>query len=204
MKLVAIVDYGMGNIDSVGRAVADCGCKPLVTKRPEDFASAHSIILPGVGAFGDGMASLRAEGLDQVLGEQVRQGIPTLGICLGMQLLASEGTEHGLHCGLDWIPGRVERFVPTGAGERIPHVGWNEVWQARPSPLFDGIEDGKDFYFVHSYHFVPASKEHVLGRTPYCGGCVSVVNRDNVYGAQFHPEKSQRVGHTLLRNFLSL
>ena len=204
MKTVAIVDYGMGNIDSVARAVRELGCRADITRRPEDFAAAHSLILPGVGAFGDGMASLRLDGLDQALGEQVRQGIPTLGICLGMQLLASEGDEGGVHQGLGWIQGRVERFVPTEAGERIPHVGWNEVRQARPSVLFDGIEDGKDFYFVHSYHFVPGSPEHVLATTPYCGGCVSVVNRDNVYGVQFHPEKSQRVGMRLLQNFLSL
>lgn len=204
MKKVAIVDYDMGNIDSVCRAVRECRCQPVLTDRPEDFAKADAIILPGVGAFGDGMANLRRKGLVDVLGEQVLDvGIPTLGICLGMQLLADLGTENGESVGLGWVPGRVVRFSPASRAERVPHVGWNEVHQAGDCPLFAGIETGKDFYFVHSFHF-EAEEACVRGRTPYCGGFVSVVQRDNVFGAQFHPEKSQQVGAKFLENFLAL
>jgi len=203
-KSVAVVDYGMGNIDSVCRAIRECRHVPVVTNRPEDFRAAAAIILPGVGAFGDGMANLRRNALDQSLTEEVAAGCPTLGICLGMQLLADVGTENGETPGLGWIPGRVARLRPIEAGERIPHVGWNEVLQQGDCPLYAGIPSGKDFYFVHSYHFVVENPKHAVGATPYCGGFVSVVQRDNVFGAQFHPEKSQEAGMRFLANFLDL
>jgi glutamine amidotransferase len=202
MKTVAIIDYGMGNVDSVARAVEECGCKPVLTDARATIAQAGAVILPGVGAFGDGMRELRARELDRLLlDEVVRADVPLLGICLGMQLLADHGTEGGEHKGLGFIPGAVQ--VLNGTGERVPHVGWNEVNHASPHPLFDGIDSGKDFYFVHSFHVVPNDDAVVLARTPYCGGFVSTVNSGRVYGTQFHPEKSQRPGLQLLRNFLT-
>lgn len=203
MKRIAIVNYGMGNIDSLCRAIRDCRANPTVTDNPDDFYAADAIILPGVGAFGDGMANLHSKGLAEVLTRAVfDKEIPTLGICLGMQLLCETGTENGIAQGLGWIPGKVQRFVPTEQKERIPHVGWNEVYPTGECPLFKGIEPGKDFYFVHSYHF-EAEPEYVRARTPYCGQFTSVVQRDNLFGVQFHPEKSQQVGAKLLENFLA-
>jgi imidazole glycerol-phosphate synthase subunit HisH len=205
VKRVAIVDYGMGNLDSVRRAVEECGGDAIVTDREDEIARATHVILPGVGAFGDGVRQLTERGLDQVLREQVIVGgIPFLGICLGMQMLASRGDEGGDTKGLGWIDGEVQRFTPTGEDTRIPHIGWNEVTPTRASPLFAGIAPGRDFYFVHSYHLVCRDPGDVAARTPYCGGFVAAVERDNVFGVQFHPEKSQRVGFALLRNFLGL
>jgi imidazole glycerol-phosphate synthase subunit HisH len=203
MKHVAIIDYGMGNLDSVARAVEVCGGKPMVTDQPTDLATADCIILPGVGAFGDGMAQLRSLGFDQGLRDEVLGNrIPLLGICLGMQLLASKGFESGETDGLGYIAGEVRRFEPDTPETRIPHVGWNEVYPERPLPLFEGIPEGRDFYFVHSYHFCPKSTGAIAAYTPYCGRFVSCVNVGNIYGVQFHPEKSQRLGLQLLTNFL--
>ena len=205
MNKVAIVDYGMCNLDSVRRAVEECGGRAVVTDEAGDLEVADRIILPGVGAFPDAMANVRARELDKALEEQVRaEGAPFLGICLGMQLLATVGLEGGETPGLNWIEGEVRRFVATEADPRIPHVGWNEVVPTGDSPLFDGIEPGSDFYFVHSYHFACRSSDDVLATTPYCGGFASAVGRDNVQAVQFHPEKSQRVGLQLLRNFLAI
>ena len=203
MKQVAIVDYGMGNIDSICRAIRDCRANPVVTDSPDFFYAADAIILPGVGAFGDGMANLRRKGIVEVLTRAViEKEIPTLGICLGMQLMCQTGTENGTAEGLGWIPGSVVRFIPTELGERIPHVGWNEVYPHEACPLFKGIGAGKDFYFVHSYHF-ETTEEFVQATTPFCNKFTSVVQRDNVFGVQFHPEKSQQVGAKLLENFLA-
>ena len=205
MNLVAIIDYGMCNLDSVARAVEECGGSPLVTDYPGDLGRADGIILPGVGAFPDAMRNLHARGFPAALEEQaLGRQIPFLGICLGMQLLAALGHEEGETPGLGWIDGEVKRLVPTDDDRRIPHVGWNQVQPARPSPLFEGLDAAKDFYFVHSYAVCPANEADVLGRTPYAGGFVSAVERGSVYGVQFHPEKSQRAGFALLRNFLSL
>ena len=204
MKAVAIVDYGMGNVGSVARAIEQCGGDAVVTDRPEDFETATHIVLPGVGAFGLGMEHLKARGLDQVLRQQVIDNrIPFLGICLGMQLLASRGFEHGETEGLGWIPGDVIRLAPEDPACRVPHVGWNEVRHGG-APLFQGLPSGKDFYFVHSYHFRCADAGSVLATTPYGGEVVSAVQRDNILGVQFHPEKSQKAGFQLLRNFLAM
>ena len=205
MTRVAIVDYGMGNLDSVARAVEECGGVPVVTGRAADIGSANRIILPGVGAFPDGMRNLKERSLDKILHEQVAgKGIPLLGICLGMQLLATRGWEGGETAGLGWIDGEVRRLQPGEGNTRIPHVGWNEVFAIRESPLFRGIPEGKDFYFVHSYHFLCDDDRDVLARTPYCGGFVSAIGRGSVFGVQFHPEKSQRAGFQVLRNFLGV
>ena len=203
MGFVAVVDYGMGNLDSVRRALEVGGATVVVTSDPEDLAEADRIVLPGVGAFGIAMDNLRERGLDQALREQVvEQGAPFLGICLGMQLMAATGSEHGSHQGLGWIPGSVDRLEPTVEDPRIPHVGWNEVHPTVDHPLFDGVEADRDFYFVHSYAFRCDQPAEALATTPYAGGFTSVVGRDNYVGVQFHPEKSQQVGHALLANFL--
>jgi glutamine amidotransferase len=205
MKKVVITDYGMGNLDSVARAVQECGGDPLISHKAEDFEEAHYIILPGVGAFTTGMNHLSASGLNEILREQViNQGIPFLGICLGMQLLAKKGLEGGETQGLGWIEGEVKRLEPDTPDIRIPHVGWNEVMFNKPSPLFDGITTGKDFYFVHSYHFSCKHPQEAIAHTPYCGNFVSAVNKDNIFGVQFHPEKSQRLGFQVITNFLAL
>jgi glutamine amidotransferase len=204
MTRVAVVDYGMGNLDSVVRAVEECGGRPIVTDRADAIESATHIVLPGVGAFGDGIRNLRQRGLDGILREQVVVGgIPFLGICLGMQMLATRGHEGGMTEGLGWIDGEVRRLEPTGRDSRIPHIGWNEVVFARPSELFAGVDSGRDFYFVHSYHLICHDKEDVLAVTPYCGGFVSALARGRIFGVQFHPEKSQRLGFQILRNFLA-
>ena len=204
MKSVAIVDYGMCNLDSVARAVQECGGAPLVTDDPKALATATSIILPGVGAFGVGMANLRERGLEAPLREQVlERRIPFLGICLGMQLMSLRGEEGGENAGLGWIEADTVLLEPQ-PGERIPHIGWNEVRPAVSTPLFQGIAPGTDFYFVHSYKVRCRDRSLELATSPYAGGVCAAVHKDNLYGVQFHPEKSQKAGFALLRNFLSL
>lgn len=205
MKKVAVIDYGMGNLDSVSRAVEECGGRPIVTNQKKDIKDSDFLILPGVGAFSQGMKNINRIGLNSVLFEHVIDNkIPILGICLGMQLMADKGWEGGETEGLGWIEGEVERLKPQDPNIRIPHVGWNEVIFSRDSPLFKGIQSGRDFYFVHSYHFCCDSESDVIGHTPYCDGFVSAVQKENIFGVQFHPEKSQRLGFKLIRNFLSL
>jgi glutamine amidotransferase len=200
---VAIVDYGMGNLDSVARAVEECGGRPLLTDSPRDLAGAAAVILPGVGAFAKGMANIRERGLDRVLVDDVAANdVPLLGVCLGMQLLATTGTEGVETPGLGLVPGRVERLQPPD-GLRVPHVGWNEVHHAQPNPLFDGIDSGRDFYFVHSYAMRCDDPADVVATAPYGEDVVAAVARGSVAGVQFHPEKSQKAGFQLLRNFLA-
>ncbi len=205
MKKVAIVDYGMGNLGSVTRAVEECGGSPVITNNAHELEVANYIVLPGVGAFAIGMRNIRERGLDELLTAQViGKGIPFLGICLGMQLLATKGWEGEETDGLGWIEGEVKRLQPDGQNVRIPHVGWNEVIFTQASPLFSGIPSCKDYYFVHSYHLLCRDERDVIARTPYCGGFVSAVGRDNILGVQFHPEKSQQLGFQVIRNFLAL
>ena len=202
---VLVVDYGLSNLGSIRRSLEECGASPLVSDDPEGLKTATRIVLPGVGSFADGMSNLRSMGWVTALREAVREDrIPVLGICLGMQLLADRGNEGGDIVGLGLIPGEVLRFQPEAPGVRIPHVGWNEVHKASEHPLFDEIPDRSDFYFVHSYHFVPGKPETVLSTTPYCGGFASAVGNGNVFGVQFHPEKSGRPGFQLLKNFLKI
>jgi glutamine amidotransferase len=202
---VVIVDYGMCNIDSMARAIEECGGTARVSGDPRDLEDATHIILPGVGSFTAAMRNLESRGLADALKEQVlAKGIPLLGVCLGMQLLAAKGYEGGETPGLGLIRGNVVSLKATNAAERIPHIGWNEVRFQKGSPLFEGMESGRDFYFVHSYHLVCEDLSDVLAVTPYCGQFVSVVGRNAVLGTQFHPEKSQWLGFAMLRNFLRI
>lgn len=205
MSQVIIVDYGMCNLDSIGRAVEECGGRPYISDDPKDLSTATHIILPGVGAFPDGMSNIVELGFKEALDQQVlNRGIPFLGICLGMQLMARKGHEGGETDGLGWIDGEVKKLESYGEDTRIPHIAWNEVHLQEESPLFENIEDGKDFYFVHSYVMECDDQSQVLAATPYARGFTSAVHKGNMFGVQFHPEKSQKVGFQLLRNFLKL
>jgi imidazole glycerol-phosphate synthase subunit HisH len=200
---VAIIDYGMGNLGSVGRAVAELGARADVVDTPAGLDHADRIILPGVGSFGDGMAHLEAGGWVDPIRRAVAGHTPLLGICLGMHLLASWGREGGDRTGLDLIPGRVRRLDEFGCGERIPHAGWNAVTVGdQGGMLFAGIPSGTDFYFVHSYALDAAVPESVIATTDYGVPLTAAVASGHVLGTQFHPEKSSRAGFRLLKNFL--
>jgi glutamine amidotransferase len=200
---VLVIDYGMGNLGSVCRAIEECGGDPMLSDDPKDIKHASWMILPGVGAFPDGMKNLHERGWVEPLAHAVREeSIPLLGICLGMQLLADRGFEGTETLGLGFIAGDVRLLKPAN-DLRVPHVGWNDVHTKGNARLFDGIPDGSDFYFVHSYHFVPTMREHIAAVVEYGGEVVAAVADGNVWGAQFHPEKSSRAGFHLLKNFLS-
>lgn len=204
MTRVVVVDYGICNVDSVRRALEECGASVTVSGRPEDLARADQLVLPGVGAFPTAMRRLAEHGLDTAIKDEVAAGCPVLGICLGMQLLATTSSEAGGGSGLDLVPASVVRLEPSERDNRVPHVGWNEVDALADAPLLSGIEPGTDFYFVHSYHMVCADPDHVAATTPYAHGFTSAVSNGHVHGVQFHPEKSQTAGFALLRNFLKL
>ncbi|HKR25250.1 MAG TPA: imidazole glycerol phosphate synthase subunit HisH [Allosphingosinicella sp.] len=199
---VLVVDYGMGNLASARRGFEEGGADVLVSSDPAAIADAGAIVVPGVGAFGQAMDRLNGAGWSDALRGAAADGKPILGVCLGMQLLAGKGEEGGHNEGLGLIPGTVRRLVPE-EGERVPHVGWNAVDPADGEPLFAGIPDGADFYFVHSFQFQPDDPAHVVATTPYAGGVVAAVRLGRVAGTQFHPEKSSRVGLQLIRNFLA-
>ncbi|MBL9096619.1 MAG: imidazole glycerol phosphate synthase subunit HisH [Alphaproteobacteria bacterium] len=210
--LVAIIDYGSGNLRSaekaVARAIADGGisARVVVTSDTEVVRGAERIVLPGVGAFADCMQGLSAiAGMVDVLNDAVRKrGVPFLGICVGMQLMASRGLEHGEHKGLDWIAGDVVRMTPADAALKIPHMGWNTLRAVSPHPVLTHLADTAEphAYFVHSYCLAAAHRGDVLVETDYGGAFAAVVGRDNMIGTQFHPEKSQAVGLALLQNFV--
>lgn len=199
--MIAIVDYGMGNLRSVQRAFEYVGAKAVVTAHQETIESAAAVVLPGVGAFGKAMSNLERAGLADVIRQVIAQGRPFLGICLGLQLLFEESEEMGQHRGLGVFGGKVKRFE---IGYKVPHIGWNQIHIQRASPLLEGVADGSYAYFVHSYHVAPADPEIVLTTTDYEIDYASIVGRDNVFGIQFHPEKSQAVGLRILRNFTAL
>lgn len=203
---VLIIDYGMGNVGSVKRAIEECGVdNVIISHQHSDFDDCTHAILPGVGAFPDAMKNLENFNLvDKIRSLALEDNIPFLGICLGMQLLASFGTEVTEQAGLNLIPGKVV-LLSSPTNERIPHVGWNEIFlENKVDQILEGIPDKADFYFVHSYHFIPQQKEHILSITPYCGSFVSTVRSSNIVGTQFHPEKSSIMGFQLLKNFLNL
>jgi len=200
---IAIVDYGMGNLGSVSNALTMLGAEPYVARRPIDLDGAEAIILPGVGAFVDGMTQLHGRrwtgALEWVV---IAEGLPFLGICLGMQLLAEVGTEHGEVPGLGWIPGRVTRLPAGGPEIRVPHVGWNEVEVVHHEGLYAGFGQPPDFYFVHSYRFEPADDADVSGWCEHGVRFAASLERGPIWATQFHPEKSQGPGLAVLRNFL--
>ncbi len=197
-----IVDYGMGNLRSVEKALAAVGRDPLTSGDPEVVRRANRLILPGVGAFGDAMNNLRNQGLVEAILEVVGSGRPLLGLCLGLQLLFDESEEFGRHRGLGIIPGLVRRFAVPGL--HVPHVGWNQVEELKPDPLLEGVPEGAYFYFVHSYYVEPADTNDQLARTEYGRRFCSISRRGKVWGAQFHPEKSQAMGKRLLSNFVRI
>ncbi|CAN7170349.1 imidazole glycerol phosphate synthase subunit HisH [Paenibacillus sp. LjRoot153] len=199
--MIAIIDYGMGNLHSVSKAVERLGYEAVVTGDPEQILAAEGAILPGVGAFGDAMEHLRETCLDEVVKQYAASGKPMIGICLGMQLLFSSSEEHGQHEGLGLLPGTVVRFR---GDYKVPHMGWNRLsYKQSESPIFKGIEEGH-VYFVHSYHAKPEREGDLLAVTDYYQPVTAIVGRDNVYGMQFHPEKSGDIGMQLLGNFLTL
>lgn len=199
--MIAIVDYGIGNLRSVEKALQHVGACVQVTADPAALEAAQGVVLPGVGAFGDGTAQLRARGFVGPLEAVAAAGKPLLGICLGMQLLFGESEEMGRFAGLGLLPGRVRRF---SAGLKVPHIGWNQVHIVRPSPLLEGVAQDSYAYFVHSYYADPAEESTVLATTDYGGAYASIVGRGRLFGLQFHPEKSQEVGLQMLRNFVAL
>ena len=198
--MIAIIDYGMGNLHSVSKAVERLGHEAKVTSDPGEILAADGAILPGVGAFGDAMRNLRETGLDEAAKAFARSGRPMLGICLGMQLLFSESEEHGRHEGLGLLPGRVVRFRGPF---KVPHMGWNRLKLEQANPLTDGLEPGH-VYFVHSYHALPEHKDDLLATTDYHGPVAAIVGRGQLYGMQFHPEKSGELGIRLLGRFLEM
>lgn len=202
---VAIVDYGSGNLHSAAKAFERMAEEPIVvTADPAVVASADRVVLPGVGAFGDCWQGLNAlDGMVEALEEVVmRRARPFLGICVGMQLMASRGLEHGEYLGLGWIPGDVVRIAPADTALKVPHMGWNELEVVRPHPVLAELPPGAHMYFVHSYRFKLGDAAHLLATADYGGPISAVVGRDNMIGSQFHPEKSQKAGLAFIGAFL--
>ncbi len=209
--MIAIVDYGMGNLRSVQKAFETVGHRAAVTRDPRVIADASHVVLPGVGAFADCMANLEQYGLVEPIRKAIASGKPFLGICLGLQLLFTESEEFGLHKGLGLLSGRVKKF-PFGNGSapkangrggrlKVPHMGWNGVTVTREAPPLKGIASGEHVYFVHSYYVEPQDKSVVATTTDYGLPFVSSVWRDNIFACQFHPEKSQAAGLRIVKNF---
>ena len=225
--MITILDYGMGNLRSVEKAFQKIGAKVKVSNSPKDVKDASSIVLPGVGAFKDCMENLERLGLTTPIIEAIKQGKPYLGICLGMHILFEESSEFGIHKGLGIFKGNVPRFS-KGEGDsekgalrgkcegglpplrskmsllKVPHMGWNKVNLLNKTPLFEGIEDGQYFYFVHSYYVAPKDEQIIAGTTQYGGTFTSMIHKDNIYAVQFHPEKSQKIGLKILENFVKI
>ena len=207
---VALIDYGSGNLRSAEKALARAAFdgatrhEILVTADPNRVAEAERIVLPGVGAFADCMQGVSSiPGMLAALEDSVlKRGLPFLGICVGMQLLAEIGREHGDHKGLGWIAGDVVRLAPAEPHLKVPHMGWNALSLLQPHALFEGMADERDVYFVHSYYIRPKNPAHILAATDYAGSIPAVVGRDNIAGTQFHPEKSQAEGLAFLERFL--
>lgn len=204
--MIAIVDYGMGNLRSVQKALQHVGYDDVrIVASPGDVADADRLILPGVGAFADAMTHLGERGLTEPVLEFARSGKPFLGICLGMQLLFDRSEEDGDHAGLGLIAGAVRLFRPDDPNLKVPHMGWNALEFRQPdNPLLTGIPDGAKTYFVHGYYCDPDDPSVVATTTDYAGDFCSSLHKDNLYAAQFHPEKSQRVGLKMLANFAAL
>jgi glutamine amidotransferase len=209
--MIAIIDSGIANLRSVEKGFARVGCEAKIIEDPRLLTEAAGLVLPGVGAFADGIAKLTTHGFIEPLRRAIEQGKPVLGICLGLHFLFSESEEFGRHKGLDLLPGRVRRFaddVPDpaapGARLKVPHMGWNRVRVECPAPILAGLPETPYFYFVHSYFVEPADPGVVAGTTEYGIRFTSVIWRHNLFATQFHPEKSQAAGLQLLKNFAAL
>jgi glutamine amidotransferase len=201
--MIVIIDYGMGNLRSVQKALEAVGHPAEISSDPDRVRRASKVILPGVGAFADAASELRRTGLGDAFREAVKAGKPCLGVCLGLQLLFDVSEEDGIHEGLGIIPGRVVRFV-SSPGLKIPHMGWNTLRIRRPAPLLKGLEPAPSVYFVHSYHAVAERPEDVAAEADHPSPFAALIWRDNVMACQFHPEKSQRVGLAMYANFAAL
>jgi glutamine amidotransferase len=201
--MIAIIDYGMGNVRSLTNAVEYAGYDVIITSDGKLIGNAEKIILPGVGAFGDAMDAIRERGLDETLyREVIDKGKPMLGICLGLQLLGKSSDEHGFHTGLGWIDARVIRFT-SDTGLKVPHIGWNDINYIDPEPLFVGLkQEERSFYFVHSHYVECAHSDDVLATCEYGINFAAAIKHDNFVATQFHPEKSQDNGIQVLVNFL--
>jgi glutamine amidotransferase len=202
-KNIAIIDYGVGNTHSVKEALSTLDCQVTISNDPEKLAKADALILPGVGAFEAAMHNLEERNLIAPLQQLVlEEKKPILGICLGMQLLADLSEENGTHRGLGWIPGKVIRIKGDEA-LRVPHVGWNDIQIFNRAPLFERLQGSSNFYFDHSYHFSCRNEKDIAAKVNYGEGLVAAVQRDNIHGVQFHPEKSQITGLRLLKGFIN-
>ena len=199
--MIAIVDYGMGNLRSVQKGFERVGYAAEISDLPEVVERADHIVLPGVGAFGDAMSNLRERELIEPIQESISEGKPFLGICLGLQLLFAESEEMGSHKGLGLLPGKVRRFPE---GERVPQIGWNQIHIRREVPLLEDVPEDSFFFFVHSYYVDPADDGDRVAMTDYGIGYASIAGRDRAFGVQFHPEKSQDLGLKILQNFARL
>ena len=196
---IAIIDYGMGNLRSVQKALEKVGAQTIITHSPADIAKADKVVLPGVGAMSPAMAKLNELGLTDVIKKVIRDGKPFLGICLGLQLLFEKSSEGGISRGLGVLKGSVERFSEG----KVPHMGWNQIkFQPAGGPLCAGLTDGADVYFCHSYFVIPEDAAIIATKTSYGTDYVSAIVAKNVWGVQFHPEKSQKVGLQILKNFV--
>ncbi|MCS7215550.1 MAG: imidazole glycerol phosphate synthase subunit HisH [Thermodesulfovibrio sp.] len=201
--MIAIVDYGMGNIKSVSKAIQAVGGQVNITQNPEEIRKSKAIVLPGVGAFRDCMENLKNIGILEIVKEEIIRGKPYLGICLGMQILFTQSEEFGLCNGLNIINGRVVRFN-LSSEYKIPHMGWNTVKFRKKNKILSEIPDNAYFYFVHSYHVVPEEDKFIAGVTEYGIKFTSMMIYENIFATQFHPEKSQKMGLKLLSNFIKL
>ena len=202
MTAVCILDYGSGNVRSVFNLFSAITDRVKVSNEPSAIRDASHLVLPGVGAFGAAVRKIMDRIPVDLVQEQTVSGKPFLGICVGMQVLADIGTEFGEHRGLGWIPGQVTRL--NSGDLTLSHVGWNDIQPVRSDPLLAGLEDAADFYYVHSFVFRPASEEHVLATTRFGESFAAAVRKDQLFGVQFHPEKSQHAGLRLVRNFLGV
>ena len=206
--MIAIIDYGMGNLRSVQKGFEKIGFDAVVTSDPKALQDAERVVLPGVGAFRDCMRNLEEAGFVEPILKVIQEGKPFLGICVGMQLLFTESEEFGIYRGLNVMPGRVLRF-PEGMEEsgeelKVPHMGWNQLSIQRPAPIYEGINDGTNVYFVHSYYVKPEDETVIASTTGYGISFCSSIWRDNVMATQFHPEKSQEKGLAMLKNFATM
>ncbi len=201
MNQAVLIDAGTGNLRSVQKAVEILGADVVRTDDPKKVLSGRRVILPGVGAFGDFMSGLRAQGLEEAVKEAAKRGIPVLGICVGMQALFEAGEEMGEHAGLGLLPGRVVRFADS-PNLKVPHTGWNQVEMKKETLLFKGIHNGAYVYFNHSYYCQASNSSDILATTDYGINYTCAVGGENIFGVQFHPEKSQAIGLRILKNFL--